>query len=66
MIDLETLLARHEDVRPFAYDDATRKPVRPGTTVRGKITIGVGRNTVDAELFVDGISYLLRNDIEHC
>jgi len=33
--EFESLLARYEGVRRFAYDDATGKPVRPGTTVRG-------------------------------
>jgi len=40
MEDLESFLARHEGVRRFAYDHAAGKPVRPGMTLRRKITIG--------------------------
>ncbi|MGQ0594113.1 MAG: DUF2793 domain-containing protein [Gammaproteobacteria bacterium] len=64
--DLESRFVRHEGVRRFAYDDATGKPVRPETTVRGKITAGAGGNLADTGLSADEIGYLLRNDIERC
>ena len=56
-------LTRDESCRLVAYDDATGAPIKPGTTVKGHCTIGVGR-ALDAR----GISpaeaqYLLSNDI---
>lgn len=46
MIDIDELakeLATDEGERLFVYDDATGKPIRPGTLVKGHPTIGVGR-----------------------
>jgi lysozyme len=56
-------LARDEGQRLTVYDDATGYAVRPGVTVEGHLTIGVGR-----ALDVRGISpaeaaFLLDNDI---
>jgi lysozyme len=60
---LVPMLRREEGVRLFAYDDATGKPIKPGCTVAGHVTIGIGR-----ALDVNGISqaeanYLLENDL---
>ncbi len=57
-------LVRDEGEKLVAYDDATGKPVKPGTTVVAHVTIGVGR-----ALDVNGITptesrYLLSNDID--
>jgi lysozyme len=35
---------RLEDLRLRAYDDATGKELRPGDTLKGNLTIGIGRN----------------------
>src|SRR5437899_1439553 len=57
-------LIRDEDLRLVVYDDATGKPLRPGMTLVGHPTIGVGR-----ALDVRGITeveagVLLHGDIE--
>lgn len=69
MIDrarLRAQLAKHEGNRPFVYDDATGKPVAVGSQIRGKLTVGVGRNLEDKGLSEDEIEYLLDNDINDC
>lgn len=66
MIDKQKLreqLKRHEDVRQFVYDDCTGKNIDEASFVRGKPTIGVGRNLADRGLSDDEIDYLLDNDI---
>jgi lysozyme len=45
-------LRRDEGVRPHAYND-----------IKGKITVGVGRNLTDKGLSESEIDFLLRNDI---
>lgn len=55
-----------EGTKLFVYDDATGKPIGPGTVVKGNPSIGTGRN-----LFARGISYaesemLLSNDEACC
>lgn len=37
-------LVRDEDMRDVVYDDATGKPLKPGDTLIGYATIGVGHN----------------------
>lgn len=69
MIDRQRLreqLKRHEGVRRFVYDDASGKAIAEGSFVRGKPTIGVGRNLSDRGLSEDEIEYLLDNDINDC
>jgi lysozyme len=44
MTNLQKLLIKHEDLRLFAYDDATGKPLKPGDTLKGHVSIGIGRN----------------------
>ena len=41
------LVRRHEGLRLRVYDDATGLEIRPGTIVRGRPTIGWGRNLLD-------------------
>jgi lysozyme len=60
---LRERLSKHEGRRRFVYDDATGKPVAVGSQIRGKLTIGVGRNLEDRGLSDDEIDYLLDNDI---
>lgn len=52
-----------EDIRVFAYDDETGKALQPGQTLKGNLTIGIGRNLTANGLRQDEISYLLQNDI---
>lgn len=66
MIDRQRLraqLSAHEDRRRFVYDDKTGKSVAIGSQIRGKLTVGVGRNLEDKGLSDDEIDYLLDNDI---
>jgi lysozyme len=48
------------------YDDATGKPIGPGTLVRGNPTAGVGRNLSGRGLTQAESEYLLGNDIVAC
>lgn len=41
--NLRNLLIKHEGVRLQVYDDATGKPLKPGDTLIGHPTIGIGR-----------------------
>jgi lysozyme len=66
-VDREKLreeLRGDEDLRLVVYDDATGEPLKPGDTLRGHPTIGIGR-----ALDTNGISreeayHLLENDID--
>ena len=60
---LMRLLREHEGVRDKPYDDQTGKPLASGDALKGKLTIGVGRNLTDVGLSNDEIDYLLENDI---
>ena len=64
LTSLEELLIAHEGVRLKPYDDATGKQLRKGVKIKGKITIGVGRNLSDRGISQDELSYLLATDIE--
>jgi|TARA_R110000824_G_scaffold116455_4_gene267896 lysozyme len=64
LTSLEDLLIAHEGVRLKPYDDATGKQLRKGVKIKGKITIGVGRNLSDRGISQDELSYLLATDIE--
>jgi lysozyme len=69
VIDKERLrqqLKKHEGVRQFVYDDASGNLINEACFVRGKPTIGVGRNLADRGLADDEIDYLLDNDINDC
>lgn len=61
---LRDILIRHEGLRVHPYDDATGKPLKLGDTLKGKLTIGVGRNLTDRPLSQDEVLYLLDNDIK--
>lgn len=57
------MLRAEEGLRLTVYDDATGKPIKPGTLVKGHPTIGIGR-----ALDVNGITeaeaeYLKANDV---
>ncbi len=69
MIDKQKLrdqLKKHEGVRQFVYDDASGKLINEACFVRGKPTIGVGRNLADRGLDESEIDFLLDNDINDC
>lgn len=56
-------LRRDESLRLTVYDDATGKPIVPGTLVKGHPTIGYGR-ALDVEgITKDEAEYLLSNDV---
>jgi lysozyme len=61
---LKVSLVKHEDKRAHPYDDKTGKPLKPGSTLFGKLTIGVGRNLTDKGLRDDEIALILNNDID--
>jgi len=48
-MQLRDRIKRHESFRPFVYDDATGKELKPGDTVKGTPTFGYGFTRVDAE-----------------
>jgi lysozyme len=56
-------LRRDESVRQFAYDDADGETLKQGDTLKGKLTIGVGRNLTDVGLSDAEQNYLLGNDV---
>lgn len=55
------LIYDHESVRVYPYDDLTGKPP---ACVRGKLTIGVGRNLTDVGLRPSEIRLMLDNDMQ--
>ena len=65
-MNIKDLLIKHENIKNKPYDDATGKELKQGDAIKGKITIGVGRNIQDNGLSEDEIIYLLSNDIERC
>jgi lysozyme len=60
---LKVRLATVEDDRPFVYDDATGKAIKPGYVCVGYPTIGVGRNLYGKGLSESERQFLLDNDI---
>ena len=60
---LREQLIRHESKRALVYDDATGKPIGPGSVVIGNPTIGTGRNLAGKGLTDEEQTYLLNNDI---
>ena len=60
---IESSLMRNEGLVLAAYDDATGRPVDPGTLVRGWVSIGYGRNLIGRGITRAEADYLLDNDI---
>lgn len=59
-------LTRDESKRLQVYDDATGRPITPGTVCHGHPTIGVGR-ALDVHGLSDAeVAFLLGNDIDEC
>lgn len=56
-------LTRDESFRQFCYDDATGTAVKPGTLVKGHVTVGIGRALDVRGITPDEAKYLLTNDI---
>ena len=52
------------DGRHVPYDDATGKPLKTGDTIKGKITIGWGRNIQDMGVSDDEATVMLQGDID--
>ncbi len=48
------------------YDDATGKPIGPGTLVKGNPTIAVGRNLAGRGITTAESEYFLTNDLACC
>ena len=62
---LKDILGRHEGKRRFPYDDADGRQIGPGKrTIKGKLTIGKGRNLEAVGLSDDEIDHLFENDIK--
>jgi len=61
---LSIQLTEHEATRLRPYDDATGEELRPGDTLRGKITIGIGRNLSDRGISGAESHIFLANDIK--
>lgn len=64
MKSLEEMLTLHEGLRLHAYDDATGKTLKPGDTLVGNLTIGIGRNLTSGGLTQREVSALLKHDIQ--
>ncbi len=62
--DLISDLKRDEGVRLVPYDDATGLPLKQGDTIKGKITIGVGRNLTDRGITDAESDILVKADAE--
>ena len=64
MIDkLAEILTVDEGKRTLCYDDATGETIKPGTIIKGNITIAIGRDVQNFGLSEDEIQMLLKNDI---
>ena len=64
--NLPVLLAElqvDEGYREFVYDDATGKTSKVGDTIKGNLTIGIGRDLMTNGLTVGEAKMLLLNDI---
>lgn len=64
MIRLRQLIGKHEALRLKPYDDATGKELKRGDVIKGKISIGVGRNLSDLGLTKDEALELFQHDID--
>jgi lysozyme len=62
-VRLVNQLIAHEALRLRAYDDATGRELRPGDTLRGNLTIGVGRNLTANGISTQEAYVLLLNDV---
>ena len=58
------MLELHEDLRYKPYDDATGRELKAGDVIKGKITIGIGRNISDRGLALEECYVLLLNDLQ--
>ncbi len=55
-----------EGIKLKVYDDATGRPIGPGTLVQGNPTIGVGRNLAGRGLSPAESEQMLSNDLAQC
>ena len=62
--NLEDQLRRDEEERQFAYDDATSLTLGKGATLKGNLSIGVGRNLSAKGISQKERDFLLANDIQ--
>jgi lysozyme len=62
--DLQNDLTRDEGLRLYVYDDATGKPIVPGTFVKGHPTIGIGRALDTHGITEEECGVLFRDDID--
>jgi len=58
------MIRRHEGVRLRVYDDATGTELRPGYTLQGWPTIGIGRNLADPGISEAEAEILFGNDLK--
>lgn len=65
-MDILEQLILHEGLRLYAYDDATGKPIKAGSTLIGHPTIGVGRNLAGRGITQMEAMILLKEDIFEC
>lgn len=63
--DLLKDLERHEGLRLKVYDDATGKEVKTGDTIKGKLTIGIGRNLQDKGISEIEAKRMLMTDVDY-
>ena len=63
---LHRLIQAHEGKRLLAYDDATGETIKPGYTMIGNPTIGIGRNLLGKGITGIEALLLMENDILEC
>lgn len=56
------MIPQNEGMRLKAYDDATGEQIKPGDTVKGYVTIGIGRNLVGKGLSDEEVKVLFASD----
>src|ERR1035441_3535221 len=62
--NLADQLRRDESERQFAYDDANGTTLAKGMTLRGNLTIGIGRNLSAKGISKKERDFLLANDMD--
>lgn len=62
----ELIVRAHEGEVLKAYDDQTGRVVNPGDTVKGFITVGIGRNLIGKGLTRAESLFLFNNDCDEC
>lgn len=66
LVALRAQLVVHEGDKGFPYDDKTGRVLKPGETLQGNLTIGVGHNLSAKPLSARVRALILDDDIDEC